>query len=83
MFIAGVHFRCALQRSAMWLSFELHSAPNGADQITRSRAINILLFLRNSLRYLCVLCVSAVKIGRAHSTTAENAEVAQRIIAFH
>jgi hypothetical protein len=83
MFIAGVHFRCALQRSAMWLSFELHSAPNGADQITRSRAINILLFLRNSLRYLCVLCGKNRARTFYNRRDAENAEVAHRIIAFH
>ena len=30
-----------------------------------------LMKRNDSLRDLCVLCVSAVKIGRAHSTTAE------------
>ena len=52
------------------------------DEVT----INITLLLRNSLRYLCVLCVSAVvECARPifYRRDAENAEAAQRIIKFH
>ena len=46
-------------------------ASDGAKKVgVLHKAINMLLLLRDSLRCLCVLCVSAVKI-RAHFSTAE------------
>ena len=58
-------------------------APDGAKKVgVLHKAINMLLLLRDSLRCLCVLCVSAVKIPRTffNRRDAENAEAAQRKI---
>jgi hypothetical protein len=60
MFIVGMIYDCALQRSGMSLSWVYIPLLTERAAANESPPINIVLLLRNSLRDLCVLCVSAV-----------------------